>query len=694
MNDILDSQGKNLNFLTNQPYSEEYKKLAKKWSQLPMYNQNVSEFFNLLENKQVILLSSGTGSGKTVIVPKFFLKYIINNNIPGKIAITNPKILTTHENADYGARTLDVKLGEEVGYKYKGAPSNSMSDKTKLLYVTDGLLYAIIANRDKLLSEFAGVIIDEAHERNIQIDLLLKLLKEIVLVRKDFKLIIMSATVNAQIFRNYFNIENINYGEIEISGKPNYPITEYWLDKDIEDDKYMKYAIIRCQEILEKNKNKKESNDIIVFVPTQNDTIKGCEIIKSNDTYCVEVFSKMTNENKELAINKDLYKKSGYKTKIIFATNVAESSITFDGLVYVVDSGLELVNEFDSYYNRYNIKKAYTTQSQIIQRIGRTGRTMPGIAYHLYTKDKFNSLVKYPDPNILVMDLTEYILSLINYGQNIKNFITIKNDLITIPKDEQIINSLYKLIFTKCLKIVNDKSEIMKLSEINLNHILDGTLNGSLTKIGINILKFKSSQLLTALAIIMAKYLDCQKEMIIIMAIIEVIDGKIDSLFVYDDEKKLKKYFKNYSYTASDHLTLLNIYNLCYKKNKKKFLHRDTFRKIDNRIIELTKYARQVKGYSYMNNKYELITIEPYSKIENNILYILGKSHSLNMITNYNTVNFRNNSKATIELSKITTDIKKSDVPFKYAIFHSLVNRFNRQVFTCVTKIPNFIKII
>ena len=131
--DILDSKGKKKNFLNKNKYSKEYKTLGQFWSKLPLYEdeKKVKEFFMLLDEKQVILLVSGTGSGKTVLVPKFVLKYVISKKLEGKIAVTNPKSLTTKNNAVYGASTLDVKLGEEVGYKFKGAPSDSVSEKSK-----------------------------------------------------------------------------------------------------------------------------------------------------------------------------------------------------------------------------------------------------------------------------------------------------------------------------------------------------------------------------------------------------------------------------------------------------------------------------------------------------------------------------------------------------------------------------------
>ena len=131
--DILDSKGKKKNFLNENKYSNEYKLLGKSWSKLPLYEdeKKVKDFFKLLDEKQVILLVSGTGSGKTVLVPKFVLKYVVSQKLEGKIAVTNPKSLTTKNNAIYGASTLDVKLGEEVGYKFKGAPDDSSSDKSK-----------------------------------------------------------------------------------------------------------------------------------------------------------------------------------------------------------------------------------------------------------------------------------------------------------------------------------------------------------------------------------------------------------------------------------------------------------------------------------------------------------------------------------------------------------------------------------
>ena len=665
MKDVLDKNG--INYFTKKPYSEEYKKLADKFSKLPIYEASkVDEIFDLLNNKQVILLSSGTGSGKTVLVPKFLYRYIVDNDSDGMIGITNPKTLITYSNAVTGALTFDVNLGEEVGYKYKGAPSNSTSDKTKILYLTDGLLFAMIS-QDKYLEKYKGIIIDEAHERNVQIDLLLKLLKEVVIHRKDFKLIIMSATIDTSVFKNYFDVDNIKYGEIHISSKSNYPITQHWAEKPIKPNDYIKEAIILCNNILKL----KNPQDILIFVPTQKDTFSGCDLITDKKVFCVEMFSKMTEKNKELARNKDLYKKSGYTVKIIFATNVAESSITFDGLVYVIDTGLELVKIYDADYNMHIIKKDFTSQAQIIQRIGRAGRTSSGESYHLYTQEQYNKLPKFPLPKILTIDLTDTILSLINYGRTINNALVILNGLITIPSSSQIKAGLHKLKFTQCVKMDDDNE------------------NGVLSRIGISISKFRSTNLLSALAIIMSYYLKCQDEMIIIMAIMEITDGKLNQLFIYKNLLEFKKYIEKYSYINSDHLTAYNIYVELYLKNKMKYLKLDIFNKINNYIKDLRKYANYIseKNYNYMNDKYFMINISPYEELDNNLLYILYKSHKYNLIENNSSVNFINNSIAKNKFGICTTTDNKN-IP---AICHGLVNILGKKVFLGITKIPKTI---
>jgi pre-mRNA-splicing factor ATP-dependent RNA helicase DHX15/PRP43 len=718
INDILDVDGKKVNFLTDKQYSEEYIKLSEKWRQLPMYKDksSVKNFFNLLHNKQVILLISGTGSGKTVLVPKFFLKYVKMLGLNGKIAITNPKILTTMYNAEYGAKTLDVKLGEEVGYKYKGAPQNSIGPNTKLLYVTDGLILATILSGDTLLSEYQGIIIDEAHERHIQIDILLRLIKNILPIRPEFKLIIMSATINPTIFKDYFDNSNISFGIIEVSGESNYPITQNWLDPKIKINRsnYIDVAVERCLNIIDTTK----TGDILIFVPTQNDAIKGCQSLKKNcpeklktkkticdKLYCVEVFSKMKLINKDMAVSKDLYKTKGFDRKIIFATNVAESSITFDGLIYVIETGFELANYYVANSNSYVISKKYTSQAQIKQRIGRAGRTQPGVSYHLYTKDSYNNLKLYPEPNISVIDLTDIILSLIKYSKTINNFISVIKDLITVPRIEQITYGIYKLYFNKCLKLIDSKSDnilnidSIKWHKINSYDKMLDTFNGTLTSIGINILRFKSSSVLSALAMLMSKYMNCETDIAIIMAAIEISNGKLESVFDIDSKKIniIIKYFEKITINGSDHLTFLNIYKENYLTKNYKYLNRKLFDNIEKRATQLLMYVNKIstKTYKHMKIKYKLVQSDPYNDIQTNITYVLALSHLYNLLQKksnniYTSVNFIENSVAPLEYFKLTPPIKKHT---NFVICNSLSDTFGRKNFQCLTQIPDSIMV-
>jgi pre-mRNA-splicing factor ATP-dependent RNA helicase DHX15/PRP43 len=712
--DILDIKGKNNNFLNDQPFSDLYKELAAKWGKLPMYKDidSIELFFKLIDTCNVILLQSSTGSGKTVLVPKLFLKYVKTMNIAGKIAITNPKILTTIYNAEYGAKTLDVTLGKEVGYKYKGAPLESTSEETRLLYCTDGLILSRLLGGDSLLSEYIGIIIDEAHERHIQIDILLKLLKDLIIKRPEFKLIIMSATINAKVFKDYFKVQDIKYGEMEVSGETTFPITQNWLDKKtkITDTNYVEIAVDKCFEIIDSSTN----GDIIVFVPTTKDAEKGCRLIQEecpsklktkkttcNKLYCIEVYSKMDPKKKDLAVSKDLYKEKGYDRKIIFATNVAESSITFDGLVYVIDTGYELSNYYDYIENSYVVTKKFTSQAQIKQRIGRSGRTQPGIAYHLYTKEQYKQLNEYPEPNISSSDLTDFVLSFIKYSKVIKNMLKLVQDMITVPKIEQIVSAIYKLHFTKSIKLIlsedfdNKTDKLLFPSDIdwlNIKSYRDlEKYNGTTTTLGYCALKFSSSPLISSLTIIMGKYYGCQKEMIQIMAICEVTDSKADTLFIYDrkDIKIVQDYFKDYIHIGSDHLTVLNIYKELYLEDKTEYLNKKLFGAIKERIIQLERTTEQIKEerYEYMREKYNLVTIKPYDNTIDNIKSVLTISHKFNLIKhvskiNYQSINYLRNSEAKAQY----ISIMPKNEQLEHAICHTLVNVFNNKSYQFITQ--------
>lgn len=442
---ILDPYGLNNNPFTNEPYSEQYKELAKIWSKFPAY-EKAEEIIKEIKNNQVILIVSGTGSGKTVLLPKYAIHAL---DYKGKIAITLPKQIIAKSAAEFSAKTLDVVLGEEVGYQYKGSEENSRSKKTQLLYATDGTIVARLLN-DPYLKDFDAVIIDEAHERKVQIDFLLYLLKQTIQLRPEFKLIIMSATVNAEIFSSYFN--TFKYKSIDIGGQTNYPITSIFAETRATPNEYLDvgYNILK-KIMLEDDINKEGSHDILFFVTSISETMDICEKMVKDELngYCVEVYSGMDNQKQIIAQTKGSHNEFGKERKVVIATNVAESSLTIDGIKFVIDSGYEISSYYDPERHAKVLEKKLITHAQAKQRMGRAGRTESGICYHLYTKNDFeNVMEKYPEPSIRTSNIIGETLRLLNIPtiNNVNNLLSVFSQFIEPPKEKYIKNSIKQLM--------------------------------------------------------------------------------------------------------------------------------------------------------------------------------------------------------------------------------------------------------
>ena len=415
---IYDYEGKNKNPLNGKEYSEQYKQLTKFWSKLPAY-ENIDKCIKTIKDNDVILVSSGTGSGKTVLVPKFALHA---NNYTGKIIVTLPKKLITKSAAEFSAKTLDVELGEQVGYQYKG--ESVKSSGTNLLYATDGSIISMIKS-DPLIQEVDIILIDEAHERKTQIDILLYLIKNAIIIRKEkklkpLKLIIMSATIDETIFRAYFT--NVDYDYLHLSGKPNFPIEEYFLNESImnKSNKYLEVGLEKIVEIIKKNE---QNSDTLFFVTT----IKECDDMADKlellykDSFVMPLYSGIPSSLEEFISNKNKYKEidPNYKRRIFVATNVAESSLTIDGIIYVIDTGLEVNVIYDASRKINVMNTSFITKAQMSQRKGRAGRTQNGFCYHLYTKEEMEQAIEYPDPEIKLIDLKNLCLSLLILGDDL-----------------------------------------------------------------------------------------------------------------------------------------------------------------------------------------------------------------------------------------------------------------------------------
>lgn len=565
---ILDPKGENPNPLTNEPYTDAYRELAKLWQTYPAY-ENAHQIIDDIQKHQVILVVAGTGSGKTVLTPKYALHAL---DYTGRIAITLPKKITAESAAEFGAKTLDVKLGEEVGFQYKG--KSKKSDKTKLLYATDGTIVQRLI-RDPKLEDFDVVIIDEAHERKVQIDFLLYLLRETLRQRPNFKLIIMSATINEKIFEDYY--KGFKLKTINIGGKTNFPITSHFLDKTDKYDILLDTGFKRLLEIL-KNPN---DGDIIFFVVSSNDAKKLCEkladVVKAEktgqcsitcdgDIFCVEVYSGMRKDRETLAKDKDQYKKdTSYVRKVVIATPVAESSLTIDGIKYVIDSGYELFGSYDPDHRARRLEQELISHAQAKQRMGRAGRTGPGVCYHLYTKQAFDKEMKrFPLPDIRTSDISsEYI------------------KLLSIPTIENT---------TQLRKVLTQFIEPPEPAYVNTaDHLLvqHGLIsNGKLTSLGQAVLEIPLTDIMAATAVLFGKIYRCSYEVLKIAVMCETSKNNIGQFFISpanivraktgESQKAIehlnKKYDaarKKFAHATGDHLSLLRLLEAFEKANEK-----------------------------------------------------------------------------------------------------------------------------
>jgi len=641
---ILDPVGHNKNPLTGKDYSETYKNLAKIWSKFPAYD-NPENTIDQIKNHNVILVISGTGSGKTVLFPKYVLHSFDYN---AKIAITLPKQIITKLAAQFSADTLDVILGEEVGYQYRNAEKNSFSDKTKLLYCTDGTLVARLLT-DPELKEFDAVIIDEAHERKINIDFLLYLLRNVLNLRPTFKLIIMSATIDESIFRNYFKA--YNYINLEISTKTNYPIESIFLDHElnIKKNEYLQYGMNLIQKLLKTT----TEGDILFFVTSINETNDMCNIINKDSSFseitmCIPVYSGMDEEKQNIATKKEYFRqlvKDG--RRIIVATNVAESSLTIEGITYVIDSGLELRFRYDP-FDRINIlEKIMITHAQAKQRMGRTGRTSPGTCYHLYTRDMFENIMeKFPSPSIRIEPINYEILRLlainsINSVENLKNTL---NNFIEPPNETKV------------------NAELNYLFELNLLSSTD--YSGKLTNLGIIVANLQLEPY-QALPMILAFKLNCFREVSSILAVTDVIKGSLDQLFSLPTEN------------LSDTETESNEKDSNTSKNKTKWLM-DKFSAAKEHFVN--KYGDHI-AILKLFGEYEKKRNDPDKLKEWSYKYFIKRNTLENAYRMYQKMKYRYRGK--IEKLNLTKPDKSSSIlklDIKYRVMASLLYGYSPNI--------------
>ncbi|MCP3954884.1 MAG: ATP-dependent RNA helicase HrpA, partial [Desulfobacterales bacterium] len=354
-----------------------------------------------IRRNPVVIVSGETGSGKTTQIPKFCLA--AGRGIDGLIGCTQPRRIAATTVARRIAEELGETAGQSVGYKIRFHEKAARDGYIKIM--TDGVLLAE-AQGDPWLNSYDTLIVDEAHERSLNIDFLLGILKKLLVKRKDLKLVITSATIDTEKFSKAFN----NAPVIEVSGRM-YPVDVRYLpadqDKDADEQSHIELAARAVAKIQHDN----PFGDILVFMPTEQGIRETRELIEGRNYKGVTVmplFARLT------AAQQSRVFLPARGRKIIIATNIAETSITIPGIRYVVDTGLARISRYMPRSRTTALPVTMISKSSADQRMGRCGRVENGICYRLYAEEDYTSRPLYTSPEILRANLAEVILRMIS----------------------------------------------------------------------------------------------------------------------------------------------------------------------------------------------------------------------------------------------------------------------------------------
>ncbi|KAJ6083761.1 hypothetical protein N7467_007896 [Penicillium canescens] len=489
---------------------------------LPIY-QFRDQIIQAVQDHQVLIIVGETGSGKTTQIPQYLHEAGYTKD-GLKIGCTQPRRVAAMSVAARVAEEMGTKIGNEVGYAIRF--EDNTSDKTILKYMTDGMLLRELLTEPDL-SQYSALMIDEAHERTVPTDIACGLLKDIAKARPDLKLLISSATMDAQKFQKYFDDAPI----FNIPGR-RYPVDVHYTSQP--EANYLAAAITTVFQI----HVTQGPGDILVF-------LTGQEEIEAAEQSLQETARKLGSKIPEMIIapiyanlpselQTKIFEPTPPKArKVVLATNIAETSLTIDGIVYVIDPGFVKENVFNPRTGMESLVVTPCSRASANQRAGRAGRVGPGKCFRLYTKwAYYNELEENTTPEIQRTNLNGVILMLKSLGiDQLLDF-----DFMDPPPAETIIRALEMLY---ALGALNDR--------------------GDLTKVGRQMAEFPTDPMLAKAILASDKY-GCVEEVLSIISML----GESSALFFRPKDKKIHADSARNRFTikeGGDHLTLLNIWN-------------------------------------------------------------------------------------------------------------------------------------
>ncbi|MGF1484698.1 MAG: ATP-dependent RNA helicase HrpA [Opitutales bacterium] len=477
-------------------------------------SSRAEEIIEQIGRHQVLVIAGETGSGKTTQLPKMCLAAGLG--AAGKIGCTQPRRVAALSISRRVADELKVPWGQEVGAKIRF--TDKTSPATCVQFMTDGILLNELQN-DPVLSEYEALIIDEAHERSLNIDFLLGCLRTLVKRRPDLRLIITSATIDTSAFAEAFEGAPI----IEVSGRTFPVLVEYRpLEEAEADSSQLEVAATTVEEIVASNR----PGDILVFLPGERDIREVCGLLEACAIGRAEVlplFGRLSASEQERIFAPT------QKRRIILATNIAETSLTLPGIRFVIDTGTARISRFSAHTRTQRLPIEPISQSSADQRKGRAGRVAEGVCIRLYSEKDYSSRPKYTPPEIRRSNLASVILRLKAFGLGeVETFPFID------PPESRAITGGYRLL--QDLGAVDEQKQLTALGRELARLPVDPTVGRMLLQ---------------------ARREHCLKEVLVIAAGLSIQDPRERPMEQQEAADQMHRRFRQ---NDSDFLTLYNIW--------------------------------------------------------------------------------------------------------------------------------------
>lgn len=478
------------------------------------------ELMRVIRENQVVIVIGETGSGKTTQLAQFLHEDGYTGF--GMIGCTQPRRVAAMSVAKRVSEEMEVTLGGLVGYSIRF--EDVTSEHTKIKYMTDGVLLRESLNEGDL-DKYSAIVLDEAHERSLSTDVLMGLLKKNLTRRRDLKLIVTSATMNAEKFSQFYG----GAPQFTIPGR-TFPVQLEWSNSPCDD--YVEAAVKRVLQV----HISCSTGDILVFMTGKEDIEVCADVIRerveqienTEPILVLPIYSQMPADLQAKIFNPA----PNGERKCIIATNIAETSLTVDGIMYVVDAGYSKLKVYNPKVGMDSLKVTPISQANANQRMGRAGRTGPGTAFRLYTQAAYlQEMFPNAIPEIQRTNLANTILLLKSLG--VKDLLTF--DWMDPPPQENILNSMYQLWILSALDNIGDLTALGKrMSEFPMEPSLSSVLIASATKYA------------------------CSAELLTIVAMLSV-----PSIFYRPKERQEEsdQARERFHVAESDHLTLLMVYS-------------------------------------------------------------------------------------------------------------------------------------